>query len=75
MNLDGCIGTGYRAQAATYTSGRIMNHREKITALGNFFGHRKDTLRTGLHAKLAAFAIILVDCDSGHFYIPLGIPI
>jgi hypothetical protein len=74
MDLDGRIGAGYRTEAATYAPGRIMNHREKIAALGNLFGHRKNALGTGFNAELAPFAVIFIDCNSGHFYIPLGLP-
>jgi hypothetical protein len=75
MDLDGCVRACYRTQAATDTPGRIVNHREKVASLGNLLGHRQYALGTGFDAKLTSLAVIFINCNSGHFYIPLGLTI
>ena len=78
VDLDGCVGTGYRTKLTTDTSRRIVNLGVKLTALGNLLRHRKDLLRTGLYAKLTAFAVIFINCNSGHiinsFWIDRSLP-
>ena len=66
VDLDGCIGTGYRTEAATDTSRRIMNFGVKVASLGDLFRHRKDLLGTSLNAKFTSFAVVFINCNSGH---------
>ena len=66
VDLDGRVGTCYRAQAATDTSRRIVNHGVEIAALGNFFRHRKDLLRASSYAKFTAFTVVFINRYSGH---------
>lgn len=70
LNSYGRVGAGDRTNGTADAPRRIVHLRVEITAQGNVLGHREYFLRTGPHTQLAPFAVILVDDNAGHFYMP-----